>query len=101
MRCTPAMVRSRPHTHFPPPPLHLLIEPRKQRVSWPRSVLKSAPMAFTFPSPEWATEFKKQVDASPAYRQAAATWTFGPVALLTKADPSIGLAEDVGMWLDI
>ena len=58
-------------------------------------------MAFTFPSQEWAAEFKKQVQTSPAYKQAAATWTFGPVALLTKADPAIGLAEDVGMWLDI
>ena len=58
-------------------------------------------MAFTFPSPEWAAEFKKQVQQSAAYKQAAATWTFGPVALLTKADPAIGLAEDVGMWLDI
>ena len=58
-------------------------------------------MAFTFPSPEWAAEFKKQVQQSPAYKQAAATWTFGPVALLTRADPAIGLAEDVGMWLDI
>jgi putative sterol carrier protein len=58
-------------------------------------------MAFTFPSPEWAAEFKKQVDASAAYKQAAATWTFGPVALLTKADASIGLPDDIGMWLDI
>lgn len=58
-------------------------------------------MAFTFPSPEWAAEFKKQVQASAAYKQAAATWTFGPVALLTRADPSIGLGEDIGMWLDI
>jgi putative sterol carrier protein len=58
-------------------------------------------MAFTFPSPEWAAEFKKVVQSSAAYKQAAATWTFGPVALLTKADPSIGLPEDVGMWLDI
>jgi putative sterol carrier protein len=58
-------------------------------------------MTFTFPSPEWAAEFKKQVSSSAAYRQAGATWTFGPVALLTKADPSIGLAEDVGVWLDI
>ena len=58
-------------------------------------------MAFTFPSPEWAAEFKKQVQQSAAYKQAAATWTFGPVALLTKADAAIGLAEDVGMWLDI
>jgi putative sterol carrier protein len=58
-------------------------------------------MAFTFPSPEWAAEFKKEVDRSSAYKQAAATWTFGPVALLTRADPAIGLAEDVGMWLEI
>jgi putative sterol carrier protein len=58
-------------------------------------------MPFTFPSAEWAAEFKKQVEASTAYRQAAATWTFGPVALLTKADPGLGLAEDVGMWLDV
>jgi putative sterol carrier protein len=58
-------------------------------------------MAFTFPSPEWANEFKKQVTGSAAYRQAAATWTFGPVALVTKADPAIGLAADIGVWLDI
>jgi putative sterol carrier protein len=58
-------------------------------------------MAFTFPSPEWAAEFKKQVQGSTAYQQAAATWTFGPVALLTRADPALGLPEDVGMWLDI
>jgi putative sterol carrier protein len=58
-------------------------------------------MAFTFPSPEWASEFKKQVAASAAYRQAAATWTFGPVALVAKADPAIGLAADTGVWLDI
>jgi putative sterol carrier protein len=58
-------------------------------------------MAFTFPSPEWAAEFKKAVQTSTAYKQAAATWTFGPVALLTKADPALGLAEDVGMWLEI
>ncbi len=58
-------------------------------------------MAFTFPSPEWAAEFKKQVQGSTAYKQAAATWTFGPVALVTKADPAIGLPEDIGMWLDI
>jgi putative sterol carrier protein len=58
-------------------------------------------MAFTFPSPEWAAEFKKQVQGSAAYKQAAATWTFGPVALLTKADPAIGLPDDIGLWLDI
>ncbi|MDB4964519.1 MAG: hypothetical protein JWN44_208 [Myxococcales bacterium] len=58
-------------------------------------------MAFTFPSEDWAAEFKKQVSSSAAYKQAAAGWTFGPVALLTKADPAIGLGEDVAMWLDL
>jgi putative sterol carrier protein len=58
-------------------------------------------MAFTFPSAEWAAEFKQQVQQSAAYKQAAATWTFGAVALLTRADAAIGLPEDVGMWLDI
>src|SRR5207247_8496276 len=58
-------------------------------------------MAFIFPSPEWAVAFKNEVSSSPGYRAAAASWTFGPVALLTKADPAIGLGEDVGLWLDI
>ena len=58
-------------------------------------------MAFTFPSPEWAAEFKKQVQQSSGYKQAAATWTFGPVALLTRADPTIGLPDAIGMWLEI
>jgi putative sterol carrier protein len=58
-------------------------------------------MAFTFPSPEWAAEFHKQVSASAGYQKAAATWTFGAVALLTRADPAIGLAEDIGLWLDV
>jgi len=58
-------------------------------------------MPFTFPSPEWADAFKAEVQRSTAYQQAAATWTFGPVALLARADPAIGLGEDIGMWLEI
>jgi putative sterol carrier protein len=57
--------------------------------------------AFTFPSPEWAAELQKQISASTGYRQAAATWTFGAVALLAKADPAIGLTQDVALWLDM
>src|SRR6202012_3247419 len=79
----------------------LMMEAHKPGTSWGGSVLESRAMAFTFPSPEWAAEFKKQVQQSSAYRQAAATWTFGPVALLTRADPAIGLPEDIGLWLDI
>jgi putative sterol carrier protein len=58
-------------------------------------------MALTYPSAEWAAEFKKQVSLSAAYRAAAATWSYGPVALVAKADPAIGLPEDIGIWLDL
>ncbi len=58
-------------------------------------------MAHTFPSPEWAAEFKQEIDKSQSYRAAAAQWTFGPVALVVKADPAIGIADDIGLWLDL
>jgi putative sterol carrier protein len=58
-------------------------------------------MPLPFPSPEWAAEFKSQLDASAGYRAAGAGWTHGPVALVIKADPAIGLPDDVGMWLDL
>jgi putative sterol carrier protein len=58
-------------------------------------------MAYAFPSPEWASEFKRVLDGSAAYRTAGATWTHGPVALVIKADPAIGIADDVGLWLDL
>jgi len=54
-----------------------------------------------FPSPEWVGAFKQAIDASPGYRAAGAQWTHGPVALVVKADPAIGLAEDIGLWLDL
>ena len=56
---------------------------------------------FTFPSPEWASAFKDAVNASPTYKTAGKDWTFGAVALVTKADPQIGLPEDRGLWLDL
>ncbi len=58
-------------------------------------------MAHPFPSPEWANEFKRALDNSPGYKTAGATWTHGPVALVVKADPALGLADDVGLWLDL
>lgn len=58
-------------------------------------------MSFVFPSPEWAAEFKRAVDGNAAYKTAAASWTFGPVALMCKADPAIGLPNDMGIWLDL
>lgn len=58
-------------------------------------------MAYRFPSDEWGQAFREQVNRSAAYRAAAMTWTFGPVALVIKADPAIGLPDDVGLWLDL
>ncbi len=54
-----------------------------------------------FPSPEWTAAFKKAIDDSPAYRAAGAQWTHGPVALVVKADPAIGVPDDIGLWLDL
>jgi putative sterol carrier protein len=54
-----------------------------------------------FPSPEWAQEFKKALDASAGYRDAGKDWTHGPVALVVKSDPGLGIGEDVGLWLDL
>src|SRR5262245_17829799 len=58
-------------------------------------------MALTFPSPEWATEVKRKLDGSAAYKAAGATWPHGPVALAVRADPAIGMTENVGLWLDL
>lgn len=58
-------------------------------------------MSLPFPSAEWAAAFRQQVEASVDYRQAAATWTFGPVALVVKADSTVQLGEEVALWLDL
>jgi len=54
-----------------------------------------------FPSPEWVVAFKSALDNSAAYRQAGATWNHGAVALVVKADPAIGVPEEIGLWLDL
>jgi len=58
-------------------------------------------MALSFPSLEWVEEFKRQINLSDGYKKAGATWTAGPVVLVTSAKPEIGLNEDVGIWLDL
>ncbi len=58
-------------------------------------------MAFIFPSAEWVEEFKRQINLSQGYKEAGATWTAGPVALVTLAKPEIGIQEDIGIWLDL
>jgi putative sterol carrier protein len=54
-----------------------------------------------FPSGEWCGAYKEAINASPGYKVAAREWTYGAVAMVVTADPSIGLAEDMAMWLDV
>lgn len=58
-------------------------------------------MALTFPSPEWAEQFKQVLDGSAAYKTAGAGWTHGAVALVVKADAALGVPADLGLWLDL
>jgi putative sterol carrier protein len=58
-------------------------------------------MAFVFPSDEWARAYKDALNASAAYKQAGKDWTHGTVAMVVKADPALGIAEDTAMWLDV
>lgn len=58
-------------------------------------------MSFRFPSPEWTAAYRDAVDASEAYRTHGKPWTFGAVAFVVKADPSLGLPEEQSMLLDV
>ncbi len=58
-------------------------------------------MGIPFPSEEWVAKYKEAVNSNPAYKEAAKDWVHGPVSLIVKAEPSIGLNEDIGVWLDL
>lgn len=58
-------------------------------------------MSHLFPSDEWVSAYKDAINANAAYKIAGKDWTHGVVAMVVKADPAIGLAEDIGMWLDV
>ena len=58
-------------------------------------------MAHVFPSEGWIKAYKEAIDTIEAYKAAGKTWTHGVVVLVCNADPSIGLDEDVGIWLDL
>ena len=48
----------------------------------------------------WATAWRQELNASPAYREKAAGWE-GAVALQMSADPTLGVAEARAVWLDL
>jgi putative sterol carrier protein len=58
-------------------------------------------LLLEFPSPEWVNAYKDAINANPEYAKAGKDWTHGVVAMVVKAEPSIGIAEDMAMWLDV
>jgi putative sterol carrier protein len=58
-------------------------------------------MPHLFPSEPWADAYKVAVNDNPRYASAGKDWTHGAVALIVKADPSIDLAEDMAILLDV
>jgi len=56
---------------------------------------------LAFPSAEWVSAYERAINASDTYRQASTEWTHGAVALVVNPHPEIGIAESVGIWLDL
>jgi len=54
-----------------------------------------------FPSAEWCAAYKDAINANSNYKAAGKAWTHGPVAYVVMAEPSIGIAEDMAMYLDL
>jgi len=58
-------------------------------------------VSIAFPSAEWVSAYGAAINASNGYRAASVEWTHGPVALVVNRQPEIGIAEPVGIWLDL
>ena len=58
-------------------------------------------MSHTFPSENWIASYADELNASAEYREAAATWTHGAIALAVKPAPEVGLPEGFCVWLDV
>ena len=58
-------------------------------------------MSIPFPSAEWCVAYKDAINANEKYKTAGKDWTHGVVAMIVKAEPSLGIKEDMAMWLDV
>jgi putative sterol carrier protein len=65
------------------------------------SALNPPHAKLRFPSAEWCAAYKDAINANPGYKIAGKDWTHGPVAMVVTAEPTIGIAEDMAMWLDL
>ena len=56
---------------------------------------------MVFASDEWAQAFRAEIEDSATYRKAAASWRHGPIALVVRSAPAVGVPAPVALWLDI
>lgn len=54
----------------------------------------------TFPGAEWLMDYKDRINASEAYREAAATWE-GDLCYVIEAEPDKNVPDDVWAWVDL
>ncbi len=54
-----------------------------------------------FPSEAWVAAYKDAINANAEYARAGKDWTHGIVAMVVKAEPSVGIDEDMAMLLDV
>ena len=58
-------------------------------------------MKHLFPSDGWIDAYRESLNACAEYREAAATWDHGAIALAVAPAPELGLAEGFGVRLDL
>jgi putative sterol carrier protein len=63
--------------------------------------MSTAGAELEFPSEAWVHAYRDAINSNPEYAKAGKDWTHGVVALVVKAEPSLGIPEDLAMWLDV
>ncbi|HEX5660972.1 MAG TPA: SCP2 sterol-binding domain-containing protein [Polyangiales bacterium] len=58
-------------------------------------------MSLVFPSATWAEAYRDAINANPLYKQTAAGWDQGAIALVCKADPALGIDAPQAIVLDL
>lgn len=58
-------------------------------------------MPLVFPSAAWASAYRDAINANPLYKQTAAGWDQGAIALVCKPDAALGIELPQAIILDL
>lgn len=58
-------------------------------------------MAIKVFSDEWVAAYEEAINNSAAYKEAGKDWRAGVVSLVVSKNPDVGLADDLGIWIDL